>query len=340
MVRRLRSADGPRIRAARPDEPGNARRAMDWFSSTGVARGTGEARARNSTRLMKRIAKPASARSGKKMNFGSNCRGESIRTDRWASAATSSRLTGPERNLESMNIIAGFLRTAFPGLPQAAASEGLTPLDYMQKYGAFLVENNVYELHQKVLKPEEMQGSTVDPVTQVVKKNGAPIGVQIDGKPVAGFPTPSRKLEFYSKTLKDWHWPEHSIPGYIKSHVHRDNIDAANGEMLLLPTFRLPTLIHTRSGNAKWLYEISHKNPRMDTSARRLATGHCHRRSGASSDCDRLFRRQSMGNGRNASRHRCLLASPGALASERRFRRRTLVHSFGRSERRSNPANG
>ena len=33
------------------------------------------------------------------------------------------------------------------------------------------------------------------------------------------------------------------------------------GEMLLLPTFRLPTLIHTRSGNAKWLYEISNRNP-------------------------------------------------------------------------------
>ncbi len=31
--------------------------------------------------------------------------------------------------------------------------------------------------------------------------------------------------------------------------------------MLLLPNFRLPTLIHTRSANAKWLYEISHKNP-------------------------------------------------------------------------------
>ena len=31
--------------------------------------------------------------------------------------------------------------------------------------------------------------------------------------------------------------------------------------MLLLPTFRLPTLIHTRSGNAKWLYEISNRNP-------------------------------------------------------------------------------
>ena len=31
--------------------------------------------------------------------------------------------------------------------------------------------------------------------------------------------------------------------------------------MLLLPTFRLPTLVHTRSGNAKWLYEISNRNP-------------------------------------------------------------------------------
>jgi anaerobic selenocysteine-containing dehydrogenase len=31
--------------------------------------------------------------------------------------------------------------------------------------------------------------------------------------------------------------------------------------MLLLPNFRLPTLVHTRSANAKWLYEISHRNP-------------------------------------------------------------------------------
>ena len=31
--------------------------------------------------------------------------------------------------------------------------------------------------------------------------------------------------------------------------------------MLLLPNFRLPTLIHSRSANAKWLYEIAHQNP-------------------------------------------------------------------------------
>jgi anaerobic selenocysteine-containing dehydrogenase len=31
--------------------------------------------------------------------------------------------------------------------------------------------------------------------------------------------------------------------------------------MVLVPTFRLPTLIHSRSGNAKWLAEISNRNP-------------------------------------------------------------------------------
>jgi anaerobic selenocysteine-containing dehydrogenase len=126
-----------------------------------------------------------------------------------------------------------------PGLPEAATREGLTPLAYMRKYGAFLVEDNVYRTHEQ---PEEG-------------------GVVVDGIARRGFPTPSRKLEFFSRTLKEWKWPEHAVPGYIRSHVHWSTIDRARGEMVLLPTFRLPTLIHTRSGNAKWLYEISHSNP-------------------------------------------------------------------------------
>jgi anaerobic selenocysteine-containing dehydrogenase len=126
-----------------------------------------------------------------------------------------------------------------PGLPEAARNEGLTPLAYMRKYGAFLVEDNVYRTHEQ---PEQN-------------------GVMVDGVARRGFPTPSRKLEFFSKTLKEWKWPEHAVPGYIRSHVHWSHLDRARGEMVLLPTFRLPTLIHTRSGNAKWLYEISHSNP-------------------------------------------------------------------------------
>jgi anaerobic selenocysteine-containing dehydrogenase len=148
-----------------------------------------------------------------------------------------------------------------PGLPAAASAEGLTPLDYMRKYGAFEIEGNCYGLHTTDLTADELAGSTIDPATSVISRNGAPIGVSVAGKTVRGFPTPSRKLEFYSRTLKDWKWPEYTVPTYIKSHVHRDNIDFERNEMLLLPTFRLPTLIHSRTGNSKWLYEISHSNP-------------------------------------------------------------------------------
>ncbi|GIT45864.1 MAG: hypothetical protein Ct9H300mP12_04490 [Acidimicrobiales bacterium] len=33
------------------------------------------------------------------------------------------------------------------------------------------------------------------------------------------------------------------------------------GERILVPTFRIPTLIHTRSSNSQWLNEISHRHP-------------------------------------------------------------------------------
>ncbi len=148
-----------------------------------------------------------------------------------------------------------------PGLPAAAAKEQLTPLEYMRKYGAFLIEDGVYRTHEQAPGAKDLDGATVDPVTSVINKGGQPVGVEIDGRRHIGFPTPSRKLEFFSSTLKSWKWPDQAVPNYIRSHVHWSNLDRAKGEMVLLPTFRLPTLIHTRSGNAKWLYEISHSNP-------------------------------------------------------------------------------
>ncbi|MGQ0613768.1 MAG: molybdopterin-dependent oxidoreductase [Planctomycetaceae bacterium] len=111
-----------------------------------------------------------------------------------------------------------------PGLPEAAAKEGLAPLAYMRRYGAFEVKRDVYGVHQ--------------------------------GKP---FATPSGKVEIFSKTMREWGWPEHVLPGPAKSHVGLDRLGP--GQMVLVPTFRLPTLIHSRSANSKWLYEISHKNP-------------------------------------------------------------------------------
>ena len=61
--------------------------------------------------------------------------------------------------------------------------------------------------------------------------------------------------------MVDWGWPQGALPGYIQSHIHRSRMDQDKGEYVLIPTFRLPTLIHTRSANAKWLYELSNTNP-------------------------------------------------------------------------------
>jgi anaerobic selenocysteine-containing dehydrogenase len=148
-----------------------------------------------------------------------------------------------------------------PGLSEAAKKEGLTELNYMKRYGAFEIEKTSYEKHLKTLSDEQMKGATVDPTTKIIRKDGKNIGVMVDGKPRVGFPTPSRKNEFYSQTMVDWKWPEYATPKYIKSHIHLEKLDQEKGEYCLVPTFRLPTLIHSRSGNAKWLTEISNRNP-------------------------------------------------------------------------------
>ncbi len=164
---------------------------------------------------------------------------------------------------------------AVPGLPEAAAKQGMAPLEYMRRHGAFLIEQNVHELQRKsVAVPADAK---TDPASGLVSAGGKTLGVSIGGEVVTGFPTPSRKLEVFSRTMKDWGWPEETLPGYIRSHVHRSALDAGKGELVLVPTFRLPTLIHTRSGNAKYLNEISHRNPLWVSTrdARRLglATG-------------------------------------------------------------------
>tara|TARA_B100000959_G_scaffold192446_1_gene201233 strand:- start:5384 stop:7429 length:2046 start_codon:yes stop_codon:yes gene_type:complete len=119
-----------------------------------------------------------------------------------------------------------YLFERVPGLPEAAKAEDTDPLGYMRKHGAFLIEEATYEKHQE-----------------------------------EGWPTPSGKQELYSQTMVEFGYPEHAIPHYrVKSHVHPDNLQGPD-EYCLLPNFRLPQHIHSRSANSKWLSEIAHKNP-------------------------------------------------------------------------------
>ena len=145
------------------------------------------------------------------------------------------------------------------GLPEVAAKEGLTALDYMRKYGAFEVEKAVYEKHMDLAKITDLADDEIDAARGEIRKEGKLVAIIADGKARVGFNTPSKRQELFSKTTADWGWPEYKFPTYVKSHIHPDNF--AENEVVLVPTFRLPTLIHTRSGNAKWLAEISNRNP-------------------------------------------------------------------------------
>lgn len=205
-----------------------------------------------------------------------------------------------------------------PGLPEAAAKEGMSPMEYMRKYASFQVTTDVFRQNEKPVSDEVLKDAIMIPsraelvegyrenvevaATSEAVFNGVKpgvwaknppkkinfrpmpgpfknengdvrVGIVVDGKAVEGFPTPSGKLEFFSTTLKDWKWPEYAIPVYprndrerkkmphIVTHVHHKTLKREESEYILLPTFRLPTLIHTRTNGAKWLYEISHNNP-------------------------------------------------------------------------------
>jgi molydopterin dinucleotide binding protein len=166
-----------------------------------------------------------------------------------------------------------------PGLPERAAAEGLSPLDWMRRYGAFEISRGQGAVHEREVPAAELCDVSVSPLGRVysaappaadpnIVPAGAPppdeagrrpAGVMVDGVVRRGFPTPSGRLEFWSSTLAAWGWPEHALPGYIRSHVHPSRL--VEGQVVLLSTFRLPTQIHTRSANAKWLDELAHTNP-------------------------------------------------------------------------------
>ncbi|HEX5009399.1 MAG TPA: molybdopterin dinucleotide binding domain-containing protein [Planctomycetota bacterium] len=148
-----------------------------------------------------------------------------------------------------------------PGLPEAARAAGLDPLGYMRRFGAFEVRRETSGQHREELPAASLAGARTTDDGRVLGPDGALRGIHADGAARRGFPTPSGRLEFFSPTMAEWGWPEHAVPGYVHSHVHPERLDAARGEFVLLPTFRLPNLIHSRSGNSKWLTEISHRNP-------------------------------------------------------------------------------
>jgi anaerobic selenocysteine-containing dehydrogenase len=186
-----------------------------------------------------------------------------------------------------------------PGLPERAAADGAgSPLAWMRRRGAFELATGIGPLHEAPVPAAELDDVAVDRHGRAYTRATAPPSANIvplptpepdadgrravgvardptagDATIVRGFPTPSGRLEVWSRTLAEWGWPEHALPGYIKSHVHPDELGP--DRLVLVPTFRLPTHVHTRTANSKWLDELAHANPLWThpTDAARIGVG-------------------------------------------------------------------
>ena len=119
-----------------------------------------------------------------------------------------------------------------PGLPEKAAALGLSPLQYMRKFGVVEVASDLYRRRRAAAHRRRTgrrrAGRGRRPAQAGDPRLRAAAGRRgrrrsacehDDGSRTVGWLTPSRKLEVYSTAMRDWGWPEHATPTYIESHV-------------------------------------------------------------------------------------------------------------------------
>src|SRR5262249_15956777 len=130
------------------------------------------------------LARSTRARCGRRTSSGSSSPGGSIPTAFSASASTSSPSCGRAPDSASTSTTDGSPPTPSPGcprrlrpgtrlgvdeyygwifansvprLPETAAAEGLTPLEWMRRFGAFEVRRGVGALHEEEVPGDELQ---------------------------------------------------------------------------------------------------------------------------------------------------------------------------------------
>ncbi len=225
-----------------------------------------------------------------------------------------------------------------PGLPERAAAEELTPLEYMRRYGAFEVRKKVGALHAEPVPEDELDDVRVDDLGRVYTRAQKPagpnivplptldpddegrrlVGIEVDGKIVRGFPTPSGRLEFYSRTLAEWGWEEAAIPTYMASHVHPEQLVArSDGPDLHLPG---PCPDPYPFGEREVARGDRAHEPTLASPVRCRAPGRAYRRARPGRDRDRPLRRQGVGHRGDPPRRRRLQPSHGPLEACRRDR--------------------
>jgi thiosulfate reductase/polysulfide reductase chain A len=142
-----------------------------------------------------------------------------------------------------------------------------------------------YEPYNVPLSDGNMYDAIVDKETNVILKDGKGIGIIMDGKPVRGFATPSRKFEVRSLFVQKIGKNEDCSKLIAKSGITRTKNRHANhkghdvevdpmpswfqpiehkelgSDDLVMTSFKWNVHNHGRTMNLKWLAEIVHSNP-------------------------------------------------------------------------------
>jgi len=163
---------------------------------------------------------------------------------------------------------------------------GKKGLERLLEEGAWEDEREpFYEPYNIVLSDDEVQDATVDESSGVITKDGLGIGIMMNGKPLRGFATPSRKFEIRSAFVQRIGKNEDCSELIANSGVTRtknrpekhkghdldvspmptwfqpqEHAELADNE-LIMTSFKWNVHNHGRTMNLKWLAEIVHANP-------------------------------------------------------------------------------
>lgn len=121
-----------------------------------------------------------------------------------------------------------------------------------------------YELFERPVPPDELEGAEVDEASGLIRKGGATVGVMIDGRAVRGFPSPSGKIEVHQPIFEqaarvvglDDHPIACPLPTYFPNPAHAAMRD---GDLRLV-TFKWNVHTQGRTAHHKHQAEVVHDN--------------------------------------------------------------------------------
>ena len=81
-----------------------------------------------------------------------------------------------------------------PGLPERAAEENLTPLEFMRRYGAFEVKEKIGRVYEEIVPAEEIDDAREDRFGRVFTRAAKPAGPNIVPLPLPDGDEEGRRL--------------------------------------------------------------------------------------------------------------------------------------------------